>query len=97
MLNGGSPRAARRCDLPARGSVTSGLRQREQRPVEELIPKTAVEALDEAILHRLAGRDIMPFDAGLICPCEDRVAGELAAISGTIILGRPRSLTRRSS
>jgi hypothetical protein len=34
-------------------------------------------------LHRLAGRNVMPFDAVLIRPGEDGVRGELAAIAPT--------------
>jgi hypothetical protein len=39
------------------------------------------EALDEAILHGLARRNVVPCDAALIAPCQDDVAGEVAAMS----------------
>lgn len=43
----------------------AGMRQRaEQRLVQKLVAQAAVEALDEAVLLRLAGRDIVPADAG---------------------------------
>jgi len=36
--------------------------RREQRFVEAFVPQAPVEAFDEAILHRLARRDVMPLD-----------------------------------
>lgn len=38
--------------------------------VEEFIAQPSVEALDERILGRLAGRDVMPVDAGAVLPVE---------------------------
>ncbi len=35
----------------------------EQRLIEQLVTKAFVEALDEGVLLRLAGRDVMPFRA----------------------------------
>ena len=52
----------------------------EQGLVEELVAHPAVEALDEAVLHRLAGRDVVPIDLVIDCPAKDRVRGELGAI-----------------
>src|SRR5580700_1956270 len=46
----------------------------------QLIPQGAVEALDKAILHRLAGGDVMPFNLVTFSPAENRVAGQLRAI-----------------
>jgi hypothetical protein len=63
------------------GQCDTGLRQRgEQRLVQELIAQPAVEALDEAILHRLSGRDVMPLDPGLIFLTEDGVGHELGRV-----------------
>ena len=42
------------------------------------IPQSAVEALDEGILHGLTRRNVVPCDAALIGPCQDGVAGEFA-------------------
>jgi hypothetical protein len=36
---------------------------REQRLIEALVPQPSVEALDEGILLRLSGRDVVPRDA----------------------------------
>lgn len=52
----------------------------EQRLVQQLVPQAAVEALDEAILHRLAGRDVVPLDPRRASPDQDGVGGQLAAI-----------------
>ncbi len=49
----------------------------KNRLVQELIAHPAVEALDVAILHGLSGRDVVPLDAMILRPCEDRVRGEL--------------------
>lgn len=48
--------------------------------VEALFPQTAVEALHEAVLHRLAGREVVPLDLTFLLPFEDRVRGELGPI-----------------
>ena len=41
--------------------------------VEALVAQSAVEALDEAILHRFARRDVVPFDTALVLPGQDGV------------------------
>jgi hypothetical protein len=48
--------------------------------VEALVAQTAIEALDEAILHRFARSDVVPLDAAILLPGEDRVRGELGAV-----------------
>ena len=45
----------------------------EQMLVEALVTKAAVEALDEAILHRLARRDVVPFDVTQLLPSQDGI------------------------
>lgn len=45
----------------------------EQVLVEALVPQAAVEAFDEPVLHRLAGRDVVPLDPALLLPLQDRV------------------------
>jgi hypothetical protein len=46
-----------------KGQNLTGVRQGcEQRLVEQFVPQASVEALDEGILLRLAGRDVLPFD-----------------------------------
>jgi hypothetical protein len=40
--------------------------------VQELVPQMADEALDEGVLLRLAGRDVVPVEADTVGPCQDR-------------------------
>lgn len=59
----------------------AGLRQAgEQVLVEALIPEPTVERLNEAILHRLVRRDVVPFHLTLFLPGQDSVRGQLGAI-----------------
>ena len=39
--------------------------------IEAFVAELAIEAFDEAILLRLARRDIVPGDAGLVLPFQD--------------------------
>jgi len=48
--------------------------------IEEFVPHAAVEALAEAVLHRLTRLDIVPRDARILCPGKDCVRGELGAV-----------------
>ena len=41
--------------------------------IEALVAQAAVEAFDEAILHRFARCDVVPFDATLLLPGQDGV------------------------
>lgn len=52
----------------------------EQRLVETLVTQAAVEALDIAVLLRLARRDVVPLDRPLLRPSQDRQAGQLGAV-----------------
>jgi len=49
--------------------------------VEALVHQTAVGALHEAVLHRLAGRDVVPLDLTLLLPFQDRFRGEIGPIA----------------
>src|SRR3546814_7573958 len=62
---------------PGRDHCAGMIEVEEQRLVQKLITHPAIEALDIAVLHRLAGRDIMPLDADLAAPCEHRVRCQL--------------------
>lgn len=44
----------------------------EQGLVEQLIPQAAIEALDEPVLLRLAGGDVMPADLRFVRPAGRR-------------------------
>src|SRR3546814_12756667 len=52
----------------------------EQRLVEALVTQAAVEALDIAVLLRLARRDVVPLDRSLLRPSQDRQAGQPGAV-----------------
>src|SRR5947209_6771557 len=66
----------------------AGLGQgREQRLVQELIPQSTIEALDECVLHRFAWRDVVPSNSALVRPCEYGVAGEFTPIVADHHLG----------
>src|SRR3546814_12514961 len=54
--------------------------RREQRLVEALVTHAAVEALDIAVLLRLARRDLVPLDRSLLRPPKDRQAGQQGAV-----------------
>jgi len=59
----------------------AGMRQRrEQGLVNAFVTQAAVEALDEAVLHRLPRRDIMPFDLTLLRPAQDRRRGQFGPV-----------------
>ena len=48
--------------------------------IEAFIAALSVKAFNEAILLRLARRDIVPGDAGLILPFEDGATGQLRPV-----------------
>jgi hypothetical protein len=48
--------------------------------VEALVAQAADEALRERVLLRLAGGDVVPADAALLRPAQDRRAGQLGAV-----------------
>jgi hypothetical protein len=55
----------------------AGVRQRlGQGLVEAFIALATIEALDEVVLHRLPGRDIMPFDLTLPRPRIDVISSK---------------------
>lgn len=63
----------------------------EKMLAEALVPQPADEALNKAVLHRLARRDVMPFDLAVPAPGEDRMRGQVGAIV-TDHHARPASL-----
>src|SRR6185437_11842383 len=70
----------------------AGLRQRvEQCLVEQLVPEAAVEALDEGVLDRLAGVDVVPSDAPLVGPAQHGIRSQLSTSPGSMISTRTKS------
>ena len=53
----------------------------EQVLVEQFIAHAAVEAFNEAILHRLARRDVVPVDLAVLLPFQDGVGSQLRPIA----------------
>lgn len=39
--------------------------------VQAFVAEAAVQVFHEGVLHRLAGRDVVPFDAGVFLPLQD--------------------------
>ena len=58
---------------PCRDQVAGMAQAGEQMLVEALVPQAAVEALDEAVLHGFARRDVVPFDLSVLLPRQDRI------------------------
>jgi len=58
---------------PVRDPGSGVLETDEQAFVEKLVAHAAVEALTEAVLHGLSGRNEMPVDLAVPLPCEHRV------------------------
>ena len=54
----------------------------EEMLIEALVAQPAVEAFDEGVLCRLSRRDVVPLDAGLTDPSQDRMTGQLRPIVG---------------
>lgn len=50
--------------------------------IEAFVAQPAIDAFDEAVLHRFAGRDLVPFDAPFILPLEDGVRGQFCSLLG---------------
>ena len=48
--------------------------------VQAFVAQPAIEALNEAVLHRLARGDVMPLDAAVLLPPKDRIRGPLGAV-----------------
>jgi hypothetical protein len=65
------PRIQHRADLGQRG---------EQRLVQQLVAQAGVEALDEGVLGRLAGGDVVPRDLDVLAPAQHRHAGQLGPV-----------------
>ena len=56
------------------GQLSAGIGQAvEDLLVQAFVAQAAIEGLDVAVLLRLAGIDVMPFDAVLVGPLQDRL------------------------
>lgn len=61
-------------DAPSFGVVA------EQMLIKALVAEAAIEAFDETVLLRLARRDIVPGDAAIFLPAQDRMRRQLSAV-----------------
>ncbi len=52
----------------------------EQVLVQQLVPHSSVEAFDEAVLHGLARRDIVPLDLPVLLPFQDGIRGQFGPV-----------------
>ena len=67
--------------MAPQSQLLAGIREVVEDPlIQAFIPQTAVEAFDQAILLRFAGVDLVPGNAGITRPFEDRGAGKFGAI-----------------
>ena len=63
-----------------KGQLAAGVGQVvEDLVIQAFVAQAAIEGLDVAVLLRLARVDVMPFDAVLVSPLQDGLAGELGA------------------
>ena len=53
----------------------------EQVLVQALVAQATIERFHEAVLLRLARRDVMPLDPGVLAPREDSMTGQLGAVA----------------
>src|SRR6266516_4620928 len=67
---------------PSSDDLASLIEIEEQALVEKFVAHAAVEGFDVAILHRLAGRDVVPFHLMLFAPAQDSIRGELGTVIG---------------
>ena len=54
---------------------------REQRLVQKLVAQPTIEALDEGVLGRLAGRDVVPFDLAIVSEGQDGVRRKFGPVA----------------
>src|SRR5947209_12854772 len=67
-------------DPPSLNDLASSVQAAEQVLVEAFVAEATIEALDEAILHRLARSNVVPFNGVILLPLQDRSGGQLRAI-----------------
>ena len=84
-------------DPPFFDQPAGGRQAAEQVLVEAFVTESTVQALDEAVLHRLARRDVVPLDPAIFLPLQDRMRGQLRAVVADDDVGRPRRAMSASS
>ncbi len=66
--------------FPIRDSAARMLEAEEQGLVQQLIAHPPIEGFHEAVLHGLAGCNVVPVAGMVLQPGEDRMRSELSAI-----------------
>jgi len=69
--------------------------RREERFIEALVAQPPYEALDESVLLRLAGRDVVPGHIARLHPLEHDHAGELGPVVRHAALGSATLIDER--
>lgn len=77
---------------PRRDQLPGVAQVGEQVLVETLVSQAAVEALDEAVLHGLSRRDVVPLDLPVFLPFQDGIRRKF----GPIIADHHARITARS-
>ena len=79
---------------PGRERGAGVVQGRSQRFVQKLVSQATVEALDEGVLGRIAGRDVVPVDLALVT--DNGIAFEVNSVplSVTTVWGFPRASNR---
>ena len=67
---------------PCRNQMAGMAQCGKQVFVEAFVPQAAVAALHEAVLHRLAWCNVMPFHLAILLPFQDGVRRQLGAVVG---------------
>ena len=83
--------------LPFFQRVSGIVQCSKQRFVQAFIPEFSIEALNESILLRLCGGNIMPINPRFLHPFQDYHTREFGAIIRHNCFGIPRSATIRSN
>ena len=65
---------------PCRDQLAGMSQAGEQVLVEAFVPQSTVEALDKAVLHGPARRDVVPFDLPVLLPSQDRIRSQLRPV-----------------
>jgi hypothetical protein len=75
--------------VPDGQRLRCGVKAVEDLLVQEFLPQPVVEALDEAILRLLARRDVVPANAALGLPFEDRATVQFGSVIADHQIGFP--------
>ena len=72
--------AEQRAALRANADPSRRSQRWEQVLVQAFVAQATIERFHEVILLRLARRDVMPLDAGVLTPGQDSMTGQLGSV-----------------